>query len=218
MINLSDENDNAPIIDTYPYNIDSESNSIKIFVNESIAINSRLLSMTITDQDSGENGRVSWKIDRLLNLPFELIRLTESTGELRTKDSLDRELRSAYNLILEAHDHGRPVSKSTLLYIDIVVLDENDHAPRFTINHMKATVSEHVKMVNSNGYEVYQLQANDNDQGDNGKIVYSIINQEKNLFNIDPSTGVIRAMVEFDRKEQDTYILQVEARDKGITK
>lgn len=184
-------------------------------MNESLPINSLLLSLTIIDRDSGENGRVTWKLDQSSYIPFELIRLSENTGELRTKDVLDHEYTSKYNLTLEAHDHGRPLSKTTFLHIVIDIIDENDNKPIFQDNNMMATINENVKFNDSDGYEVFHLHANDYDQGLNGEILYSIINNENKFFRIDPNTGIIRALVEFNRQMQDTYILQVEARDKG---
>ena len=89
--------------------------------------------------------------------------------------------------------------------------------PKFLENHMKSTINEHVTIHNQHGYKVFQLHANDLDQGLNGEIIYSLVNNEQNLFQIDSNTGIIRAMVEFDRKQQDTYTLQVEAQDKGIS-
>ncbi|CAF3286577.1 unnamed protein product, partial [Rotaria sp. Silwood2] len=74
----------------------------------------------------------------------------------------------------------------------------------------------HVKINNLYGYEIFHLHAYDYDQGLNGEIIYSIINNNEKIFQIDSNTGIIRAMIEFDRKQQDTYVIQVEARDKGI--
>jgi hypothetical protein len=73
-----------------------------------------------------------------------------------------------------------------------------------------------VKLDDQNGYEVYHIYADDFDQGLNGEIVYSIMNNDNNLFKIDSKTGIIRAMAEFDRKQQDTYVLRIQAQDKGI--
>lgn len=216
IIDLLDENDNAPIIDTYPYEMLPELNTVKIFLNESLPTNSLVLSLSIIDRDSGDNGRVTWKLNQSsIASPFELIRLTENTGELRTKYRLDREHLSEYRLTLDAADHGRSILKSTRLNLLIILLDENDNAPRFAQTMINATISEHVKISRSDGYEVFHLQADDADQGLNREISYSIINQEKNLFQIDPKTGIIRAMVEFDRQQQETHIVHVEARDQG---
>ena len=216
IIDLLDENDNAPIIDTYPYAMVSDSNTVKISLNESLPINSLVLSLSIVDRDSGENGRVTWKLNQsAVSSPFELIRLTENTGELRTKYRLDREDLAEYRLTLDASDHGRPISKATRLNLLITIVDENDNAPRFAQTLINATISEHVKISRADGYEVFHLRADDADQGLNGEIAYSIISQEKNLFRIDSRTGVIRAMAEFDRQQQETYVVDVEARDKG---
>ncbi|CAF1664852.1 unnamed protein product [Rotaria magnacalcarata] len=215
LIHVLDENDNAPIIDIYSHDIQTDMNSLTIFLNESLPINSLILSLSIIDRDSDDNARVTWKLDPLSLIPFELIRLTESTGELRTKTLLDYEHISQYNLTLEAHDHGRPFSKSTHLNVYIIILDENDNIPTFQENNMTATITEHVKLISQDGYEIFHLHALDYDHGLNGEVVYSIINNENNVFRIDSNTGIIRALIEFDKKQQDKYILQVKAQDKG---
>ena len=148
-------------------------------------------------------------------IPFQLIRLTANTGELRTKRLLDREYASEYHFALEASDYGKPTSKSVRLNIHINILDENDNAPIFRQENIRATINEHVKIDNPHGYEVYRIQADDFDQDRNGEIVYSILNQTNKLFQVDSQTGIIRAMVEFDQRQQDTYVLYVQARDQG---
>ena len=108
-IHLMDENDNYPIIDFYPNDLPVlHGNTIKLSLSESLPVNSLILSFSIIDRDSGENGRVTWQLERGELLPFELIRLTDNTGELRTKRALDREYISEYNFTLEARDHGKP--------------------------------------------------------------------------------------------------------------
>ncbi len=215
IIHLKDENDNYPIIDYYPNDIQIDSNTIKLSLTESLPINSSILSLSIIDRDAGDNGRVTWKLDQASLIPFELIRLTENTGELRTRHSLDREHTAEYFLIFQATDHGKPKSKSSRLNIHIIILDENDNIPKFRQENIQLTISEHVKVTDPNGYEVYHIQAEDFDQGRNGEIIYSILNQNNHPFQIDSQTGSIRAMIEFDRKQQEIYILNLQARDKG---
>jgi len=218
LINILDENDNYPIIDIYSNddNIQKDLNIINIYLNESLEINSLILSLSIIDRDSGDNGRVTWKIDQISFIPFELIRLTENTGELRTKELLDRELISEYNLTIEANDHGRPISKSTRLNIHIIILDINDNIPKFKENNITVIINEYVKFNYSYGYDIFQVHAEDFDQGINGEIIYSLINNENNSFSIDSNTGIIRALKEFDRKQREIYILKIQAKDKGI--
>ena len=78
-------------------------------------------------------------------IPFEIIRLTENTGELRTKRALDREYISEYYFSLEVEDHGKPNSKSSRLNIHIILQDENDNTPKFRQENPRLTISEHVK-------------------------------------------------------------------------
>ena len=195
-----------------------DSQLVKISVNESLPIHSLLFSLAITDQDSGDNGRVTWKLYQSSFLPFELIRLTENTGELRTKARLDRESISEYNLTIEATDHGRPLAKSTHLNIQLMILDDNDHVPRFRENNLTVTINEHVAFDEPNGYEIFRIHADDLDQGLNGEIVYSLVNNYNHLFRIDSTSGIIRAMKPFDRKQKDTYVLHIEAKDRGKRK
>jgi hypothetical protein len=217
IIHIVDENDNAPIIDVYPDEVLTEINTVNVFLNESLPINSLVLSLAIVDRDAGDNGRVTWKLDQpSTSIPFELVRLTENTGELRTKFLLDRENLSEYKLILEATDHGRPIPKATHLNLFIAIVDENDNAPVFRQTDINVTISEHVKVRHSDGYEVFRIHADDNDQGQNAEISYCFVNDEYIGFRIDENTGIIRALIEFDRQQQDVYVLHVEARDKGI--
>ena len=215
-IHLVDENDNYPVIDFYPNDFPIIGNTIKLSLSESLPINSLILSFSIIDRDSGDNGRVTWQLDRAGLIPFELIHLTESTGELRTKRLLDREYISEYNFTLEATDHGKPQPKSSRLNLHLILYDENDNTPKFRQENPQITINEHVKINDSRGYEVYRIQAEDFDIGRNGEIVYSIINDDNHFFQIDSHTGIIRALVEFDRREQSTHLLHIQARDKGI--
>lgn len=215
IIYLLDENDNYPIIDFYPNDILIDANTLKLFLNESLPINSLILSLSFVDLDSGDNGRVTWKLDDLSSIPFQLIRLTENTGELRIKNLLDREYISEYYFTIEAYDHGKPKSKSSYLNIHIVILDNNDNVPRFRQENIQATISEHIRLNHSNGYEVYRIQAEDLDFDHNGEIIYSILDDNNDLFRIDSKTGIIRAMVEFDREQEDTYVLNIQAKDNG---
>ena len=194
-----------------------ENETLIISLSESIPLHSLILSFSIIDRDAGENARLTWKLHRTSSsLPFELVRMTENTGELRTKALLDRESQSDFQFVLEAYDHGRPRSRSTRLPIRIVLIDENDHPPRFSSSSLHATISEHVLFNDTQGYEIYRLHADDLDQGINAKILYSIVESNiEHLFQIDPQTGIIRAMKAFDRQERSIYSFHVEARDQG---
>ncbi|ELU05723.1 hypothetical protein CAPTEDRAFT_218047, partial [Capitella teleta] len=101
----------------------------------------------------------------------------------------------------------------------ITVLEANNGAPIWikpssNINSM--TVDENMYL----GVEVGQVQAVDNDTGSNGIVKYGFMVdgefvQETDDFKISQTTGMITAKRIFDRETEDSYTLQVVARDSG---
>ena len=77
---------------------------------------------------------------------------------------------------------------------------------------MKAMISENVYLYD---YEIFHRDADDFDRRLNGEILYSSINADRNLFEIDSKTRIISAIREFDRLKHDIYFIQVAAPDKG---
>ena len=203
------------MIDYYPADLPFESNKLRISVSEWLPVNSLILSFSVLDRDSDANGRVAWTMDPPVGLPFELLRLTENAGELRSTQLLDREHRSEYDLTIRAYDQGEPAPKFSQLNVHVRILDENDHKPIFREENVRATISEHVAVDDERGYEVYRLRADDADAGLNGEIIFSLVANERRLFQIDAQSGTIRAMKPFDRKQQDTYLVRVRADDRG---
>ena len=57
--------------------------------------------------------------------------LDASSGELRTRMTLDRESRSSYELLLVAKDRGIQTSYETLRLLTVIVDDANDNEPEF---------------------------------------------------------------------------------------
>jgi len=69
-----------------------------------------------------------------------------------------------------ACDGGRP-RLTAHLYIIIIIVDANDHAPVFQRSVHNATLPENCAV----GTTVMRLSAEDQDKGDNGRVVYSLL-------------------------------------------
>jgi len=52
------------------------------------------------------------------------------TGLITTRQSLDRETKNMYRILLEVSDNGQPKQSVTRI-LQIAVLDVDDHEPRF---------------------------------------------------------------------------------------
>ena len=105
-----------------------------ISLSESIQIAHRFPITRAIDYDSGNNGKLSFK---LLNNEdsFQLDVISLSINEYAiygiVKKTLDREIKERYELLIEARDYGYPQPRINRTKIIIQILDENDNAPKF---------------------------------------------------------------------------------------
>lgn len=138
-----------------------------------------------------------------------------STGEIVTREPLDRELRATYDLVAEARDQGTP-SRSVRVPVHVAVTDVNDNAPEI-VDPQEDVVS--VREEQRPGTEVVKIRAIDRDNGYNASIVYSILKGRDSdgygLFDIDAVTGVIKTRAQLDHEERSIYRLAVAATDDG---
>lgn len=153
-------------------------------------------------------------INRLLHHLIST-RLSSPTGEITTRDPLDREQRSVYDLVAEARDQGQP-ARSARVPLHVLVTDVNDNAPEM-IDPQADVVS--VREEQPPGIEVVRIRAVDQDNGANATVTYALLKGRDSdgfgLFGIDPVTGVIRTRVVLDHEERPMYQVVVAATDGG---
>lgn len=138
------------------------------------------------------------------------------TGEITTREPLDRELRSVYDLVVEARDQGRP-SRAARAPLHVHVTDVNDNAPEI-VDPQEDVVS--VREEQPPGTEVVRMRAIDPDNGANATITYALLRGRDaetghGVFAIDAETGVIRTRAILDHEERSIYRLTVAATDGG---
>lgn len=137
------------------------------------------------------------------------------SGEIITKEPLDREQHASYDFVIEARDQGTP-SRSSRSQVRITVTDINDNAPEI-VDPQEDVVS--VREEQPPGTYVARIRAIDRDNGYNASVTYAI---EKGrdfdgygLFTIDPITGIIRTRITLDHEERSIYRLSIVAKDDG---
>lgn len=195
-VNISDVNDNFPQFMQSEFRCEIFENSPPTWVCDVLAI----------DADSGSYGVVQYSVVGG-NADGRFIVGSEN-GELSTTVGLDREDIAEYNVMVEATDQDNPLISARATVI-IVVLDRNDHAPRFS-QIFVAEIPEDAPI----GHTVIQVISVDDDIDDNSEITYSIIQQSTDIkFSIDNVNGFITVMGQLDREEQDHYIVGVNAND-----
>lgn len=92
------------------------------------------------DKDSGRNGQVNCSLgDR--DGPFRLVQLYDTEYQLVTSQSIDRESRAYYALVITCRDNGiKPLVTNKRLVVNVT--DVNDRTPVFLPTSYRATLFE----------------------------------------------------------------------------
>lgn len=206
-LKLLDVNDNAPEI---VFSTVSES------VSESAPPGTVIAMLSVSDRDSGENGRVTCELPGN-DLPFRLKPSSlKNYYTIVTESALDRERADAYTLTVVARDHGTPplTARET---IRVRVSDENDNAPRFSHDLYEVRVTEN----NVPGAYIYAVSAMDADSDKNAQITYSI--EERQIqgmsvltyVSVNAENGYVYALRSFDHEHIREFAFTVHAVDEG---
>ncbi|SPP79093.1 blast:Cadherin-related tumor suppressor [Drosophila guanche] len=193
-INVTDANDNAPIMERLIYNAE---------VLEEESPPQLIAVVKARDRDSGDNGEVSYRLSNDYESTFEIT----DAGEIYTTMRLDREELSDYSFVVEAVDQGVPQLTGTASVL-LHLLDKNDNPPKFT-RLFSLNVTENAEI----GSFVIRVTSSDLDLGQNANATYSFSANPGEKFRIEPLSGNITVAGHLDREQQDEYILKVVASD-----
>ncbi|XP_041929662.1 protocadherin alpha-3-like isoform X12 [Alosa sapidissima] len=205
-VNVLDINDNSPSF---------RSSMSQVNISESAFSGERFSLPIAYDADVASNSVKSYKLS-----PNEYFSIDVHSGgdtvsaELVLQKPLDREKLALIQLILTALDGGKPPRSGTTKIV-VNVIDVNDNIPIFSKQLYKAQIHENALP----GTAVITVQANDLDEGINGEIVYSIVNQDSsdklNAFTINSVTGEITVTGELDHEASAATEIRVKATDRG---
>ncbi|KAM9740543.1 protocadherin alpha-3-like isoform 13-T13 [Menidia menidia] len=206
IIKVLDENDNKPkIVIT----------SLSKVVLEDSKPGNVVSLISVTDQDSGLNGKVICSLPD--DVPFELKpSFQENMYSLVVKSRLDRESVSHYDITITAADCGQP-PLSTFRTLSVDVSDVNDNVPEFLHNPLELYLAEN----NLPGNPIFSVSASDKDLNENAALNYRIVRERSTplkdygFLNINSETGEISALKSFDFETLKTFQFHVVATDSG---
>ncbi|XP_073341439.1 protocadherin-16-like [Pagrus major] len=205
-IDVEDSNDHAPQFPEDP---------ITIVISESMEPGSSVYTFQATDKDgSGPNSELRYSIlNQWPNIPG-LLTLDPSTGVLSLGQELDHEVTSNLILVVKATDSAHDASQRRWGSVTarVYITDENDNPPVFS-SPTAVSVMEDQPV----GFVALYVMARDADQGENGRVTYSIQSgNTAGTFSLNPNTGSLSIFKPLDREEQDIFNLTIIAEDHGI--
>ncbi|XP_076758983.1 cadherin 89D [Xylocopa sonorina] len=141
------------------------------------------------------------------------ISITED-GALYAPRGLDREARQNYSITVIAESQ-RGVG---VFQVSVIVIDENDHAPVFTMPQYDGRILENSPAGTKVNLSI-PIAATDKDEGVNQNFAFSLHGEGSELFRIHPTTGVVyfegiddRTL---DREAKANYSFTIVAKDSG---
>ncbi|XP_043934458.1 cadherin EGF LAG seven-pass G-type receptor 3 isoform X2 [Protopterus annectens] len=199
-VNITDANTHRPVFQSAHYSVS---------VNEDRPVGSTIVVISASDDDVGENARITYYLEDII----PQFRINPDSGAITLHAELDYEDQMTYTLAITARDNGIP-QKSDTTYVEIMVTDVNDNAPQFLNARYHGSVSEDSPPFTS----VLQISATDRDAHTNGRVQYTFQNGEDGDgdFTIEPTSGIIRTVRRLDRESVPSYELTAYAVDKGV--
>ena len=213
-VHVVDLNDNAPAI-----SVDTLSSTPGVAeIAEGSAVGSFVAHLSVLDDDTGSNGRFTCDLHeegsagqqpRFALTP--MIGGADGEFQITTTVELDHEQQALHELTIVCNDYGTP-SMTSMMRVVVNVTDINDNDPQF----VQSTYSEQVEENKYVGAEVLTVRATDRDDGVNGQLTYSVEGDAAAWFDVEPTTGIVKAGVSFDRETNGSLRFYVVARDAGV--
>lgn len=218
-IELIDVNDNKPEIEIM-YN--SASDTVAR-VDEDAMPGDPVVTVRITDKDTGDNGRVTCEMQGEQGLQYFKLVASHSPNiwYVRVRKPPNREVAEEYSMSITARDHGIDQQHFSLAEFKIVIMDINDHYPLFDPPSYAISILENT----SPGTDIITVSATDADDGPFGDITYEIKSvtaqdmtpDPMTWFEITPKTGIIRNRIKLDREKYPSINIVILAKDGAET-
>ncbi|XP_033742376.1 protocadherin-9-like isoform X1 [Pecten maximus] len=199
LVRILDENDNEPVFNQDTY---------FAFVEENSKIGAMIKQVGATDIDVGRNAVVYYYLTDDAQGRFAI---NSNSGVITTYTHFDREQRNHYEFTVLAVDSGNPPMTGSATVV-LTVTDINDNYPTFDGASFQFFVQENLAV---DAY-VGTLSANDDDEGVNQEVMFSISPSYTNRvpFYVMPD-GAIKTNIRLDRETKSVYTFEVEVTDKG---
>ena len=202
-VRVIDVNEQRPEFSTQEYDVQ---------ILENIPLGSQIIKLDVTETTRSRQRKLFYSFHSAQNpSSLQAFKINPHDGTIMLRQKLDRERAAQHIITVSVKDAGSPTKKNFARVV-IDVEDHNDHAPTFLSQLIQTRLQESAAV----GSSVVQALAVDTDQGDNGRIVYSILSGNVgNSFSIDPQLGIVQVARQLNMTFVPEYTLILKASDCG---
>jgi len=199
VVEISDENDNAPVIASEQY---------EITVPEGNEIGDEMVCISASDADAGSNAELRFAMTPAASTPVQHLSINEKSGSVTANVRLDYETCHLYKYVVCVSDLGDVPRTSTASLI-LHVTDVDDERPQFHRSAYYFNVPENASV----GTTVGRVAATDSDFTPRFSTVLYHIRGDRVPFSVDRTTGDLSTVRQLDREEQPVFEFCVIATD-----
>ncbi|XP_012944987.1 protocadherin gamma-A10, partial [Aplysia californica] len=202
-IDVEDVNDNKPVF--------TETNYART-VDETVSQGSLLLTLTATDEDSGDNGKVRYHLPEQLAHVMSMFSLNATSGELRLVGDFQTADTEVYVIRVEASDQAY----TTTTTVTIRVEDTINSEPKLLVSYLSpdnfSSITEYANL----GVAVAHILIKDTDRGPNGIVTCRMATpQYFELQGYDVKEYKVIVAHKLDRETISVHNVTVECEDAG---
>ncbi|XP_028315711.1 protocadherin gamma-C5-like [Gouania willdenowi] len=211
-VTITDINDNPPVFTQPSYNV---------YLKENGVPGSILYSVSASDEDFGENAKISYSIldSKVQDVSVSsYVYINSDNGSIYSMHSFDYEKLKVFQIQVQAKDQGSP-SLSSNATVHVFILDQNDNAPAVIYPSSAVLGSlSHQRMPRSAkaGHLVTKVTAVDADSGHNAWMSYRVAAAtDASLFTVSQYTGEVRTKRSVSEQDDSSQRLLIEIKDDG---
>jgi protocadherin-16/23 len=185
-------------------------------VPENVTVGASVIQVTAEDPDNGNNGEVTYAINRRQSDSKEVFAIDEYSGLLTVNKVLDFESKESHELVVVARDRG-DVPQETTAFITVRITDINDNQPTIKLDFKtpggRPEVWEDVPV----GQRIADVVVADPDEPTKVSSLAVTLSGDAGHFKLERMNGGYHLVLakQLDREVADTFNLLLEALDEG---
>ena len=186
-------------------------------VPENVTVGASVIQVSAEDPDHGDNGEVTYTINRRQSDSKEVFAIDEYSGLLTVNKRLDFESRESHELVVVARDRG-DVPQETTAFITVRITDINDNQPTISLKFRTPGSRAEVREDMTVGQRVADVLVADPDEPTKVSNLAVTLSGDSGHFKLERmNTGYHLVLAkQLDREVADTFNLLLVAVDEGI--